>query len=266
LLKKTSAAIAALIPDGAVLVEFGSGASDKTRCLLDAAPQIAAYVPIDISLDALGNAAARLKSDYPALQITPLAGDFTTALQLPEAVNHLPKVGFFPGSTIGNFTPAEAVRFLRLARTLLGEDAVFIVGADVVKDVDVLKAAYDDAQGVTASFNKNLLARINRELNGDFDLDTFAHEARWNAELNRIEMHLVSRMDQIVNAAGHSFAFKMGETLHTENSHKFTADSFSALAAQAGWKVFTAWVSDAPQFAIYGLTPQPHHNLKGHRS
>jgi len=257
LLHQTSATIAALIPDGAVLVEFGSGASDKTRCLLDAAPQIAAYVPIDISEDALGNAAERLRVLYPALQIAPLAGDFTEALQLPHAVDHLPRVGFFPGSTIGNFAPEEAVRFLRLARTLLGEDAIFIIGADVVKDVATLQAAYNDEQGVTARFNKNLLTRINRELNGDFDLSTFHHEARWNAELSRIEMHLVSRVDQIVNAAGHSYAFKMGETLHTENSHKFTTESLSALAAQAGWTVFAAWVSDAPQFAIYGLTPQP---------
>ena len=257
LLRQVAGEIAASIPAGAALVEFGSGASDKTRLLLDAAPHIGAYVPIDISEDALAKAAGRLAASYPALPMLPVAGDFTTALPLPHAVRDLPKVGFFPGSTIGNFTPAEAVRFLRSARTLLGPDAVFIVGADVVKDSATLLAAYDDAQGVTARFNKNLLVRINRELHGDFDPATFDHQARWNAELNRIEMHLVSRIDQIVNAVGHAYAFKAGESVYTENSHKFTAESFGALAAQAGWQVSRAWTSAAPQFAIYRLTPQP---------
>lgn len=257
LLQRVAGEIAAAIPDGAVLVEFGSGASDKTCLLLDAAPRIAAYVPIDISDAALAGAAARLAARYPALPVLPLAGDFTTALQLPEPVRPLPKAGFFPGSTIGNFTPDEALRFLRAARALLGPDATFIVGADVVKDPATLLAAYDDAQGVTARFNKNLLARINRELRGDFDPATFDHQARWNAQSNRIEMHLVSRIDQIVNAAGQAYAFKAGESLHTENSHKFTADSFAALAAKAGWRVAAQWISDAPQFAIFQLTPQP---------
>ncbi|WP_295996556.1 L-histidine N(alpha)-methyltransferase [Rugamonas sp.] len=256
LLREVAADIGAGIADGAVLVEFGSGASDKTRLLLDAAPQIAAYVPIDISVDALDQAAARLARHYPALQVAPLAGDFTAELSLPEPVRPRPKVGFFPGSTIGNFTPPQAVAFLRSVRRLLGEDATLIVGADVVKDEATLVAAYDDAAGVTAGFNKNLLTRINRELGGDFDLDAFAHEARWNAALQRMEMHLVSRHDQIVNAAGHAFAFKAGESLHSENSHKFTAASFAALAAQAGWHVRQAWTSAAPQFAVYLLTPQ----------
>jgi dimethylhistidine N-methyltransferase len=253
LLQQVSGEIARAIPDGAVLVEFGSGASDKTCLLLDAAPQIAAYVPIDISVDALGNAAARLAARYPSLPVTPLAGDFTAALTLPTAFSRMPKVGFFPGSTIGNFTPDEAVGFLRSARSLLGPDAMFIVGADVVKDEATLLAAYDDAQGVTARFNKNLLVRINRELRGDFDPGTFEHEARWNAKLARMEMHLVSRIDQIVNAAGHSYAFKAGESLHTENSHKFTRTSFGELAERAGWRVAQEWISAAPQFAIFGL-------------
>jgi len=253
LLESVAGDIARSIPEGAVLVEFGSGASDKTCLLLDAAPQIAAYVPIDISEDALANAAARLAVRYPSLPVTPLAGDFTTALTLPAAVSQLPKVGFFPGSTIGNFTPDEAVSFLRSARALLGPDAVFIVGADVVKGEATLLSAYDDAEGVTALFNKNLLVRINRELGGDFDPDTFQHQARWNAKLARMEMHLVSRIDQIVNAAGQSHAFKAGESLHTENSHKFTRDSFAELAVRAGWQVTHEWISAAPQFAIFGL-------------
>jgi dimethylhistidine N-methyltransferase len=253
LLRNIAAAIAADIPEGAALVEFGSGASDKTRLILDAAPQIAAYVPIDISEDALEKAAARLKQYYPALQIAPLADDFTSAMQLPAAVQEHAKVGFFPGSTIGNFTPVQAVQFLRSVRRLLGPDAGLIIGADLVKEPATLVAAYDDAQGVTARFNKNLLARINRELGGDFDLDAFDHLAVWNAELQRMEMHLVSRADQIVNAAGETFAFKEGERLHTENSHKFTPASFAALAARAGWSVKHQWISAAPQFAVFSL-------------
>lgn len=253
LLQAIAHKLSADIPDEAVLVEFGSGASDKTRVILDAAPQIAAYVPIDISVDALDKAAARLKQHYPALSVAPLAGDFTQVLQLPAAVRARPKVGFFPGSTIGNFTPAQAVDFLRSVRSLLGEDALLIVGADLVKDAHTLVAAYDDAAGVTAQFNKNLLLRINRELQGDFDPDAFDHLAIWNAGERRMEMHLVSRADQLVNAAGHTFAFKAGERLHTENSHKFTTASFAELAVQGGWSVEREWVSAAPQFAIFSL-------------
>jgi dimethylhistidine N-methyltransferase len=253
LLHDIAAEIAAEIPDGAALVEFGSGASDKTRLILDAAPQIAAYVPIDISEDALDKAAASLRRHYPALQIVPLADDFTSAMQLPAAVRQHAKVGFFPGSTIGNFTPPQAVQFLRSVRRLLGSQARMIIGADMVKEEATLVAAYDDAAGVTARFNKNLLLRINRELGGDFDLDAFDHLALWNPVHQRMEMHLVSRVDQIVNAAGQTFAFKEGERLHTENSHKFTPASFAALAAQAGWTVTRQWISAAPQFAVFSL-------------
>jgi dimethylhistidine N-methyltransferase len=253
LLHDIAADIAADIPDGAALVEFGSGASDKIRLILDAAPQIAAYVPIDISEDALDKAAARLRRHYPALQIAPLADDFTSAMQLPATVHDRAKVGFFPGSTIGNFTPPQAVQFLRSVRRLLGDGARMIIGADMVKDEATLVAAYDDTEGVTARFNKNLLVRINRELGGDFDLDAFDHLALWNPQHQRMEMHLVSRADQIVNAAGQTFAFKEGERLHTENSHKFTPESFAGLAAQAGWSVTRQWISAAPQFAVFSL-------------
>jgi dimethylhistidine N-methyltransferase len=254
LLGEIASALAESIPANAALIEFGSGASDKTRLLLDAAPQLSAYVPIDISADALAHAVERLHARYPAIQVLPLEADFTAALALPVAVHDMPKVGFFPGSTIGNFTPEEAVRFLRGARRLLGEGATLIIGADVVKDEATLLAAYDDAEGITARFNQNLLVRINRELNGDFDLAQFAHQARWNAPAQRIEMHLVSRIDQIVSAAGQSFAFKAGESLHTENSHKFTPASFAALAWRAGWRVTQQWISNTPQFAIFCLT------------
>jgi dimethylhistidine N-methyltransferase len=256
LLKEIALEIAAGIPDGAALVEFGSGASDKTRVILDAAPQIAAYVPIDVSKEALEKAVAGLSLDYPELLISPVAGDFNGAIALPAAAQGRMKVGFFPGSTIGNLTQDEAVRFLRSARHLLGDDAQFIVGADLVKDEATLLAAYDDTQGVTARFNKNLLIRINRELEGDFDVDAFDHLAIWNAEQSRIEMHLVSRRDQIVNAAKHTFAFRRGERLHTENSHKFTTDSFAHLVARAGWSVNRQWISAAPQFAVFSLRPE----------
>ena len=253
LLTTIAADLAAAIPSDAVLVEFGSGASDKTRLLLDAAPQISAYVPIDISEDALRQATLRLNKAYPQLAVTPIAGDFTGVVQLPTALRHRPLVGFFPGSTIGNFTPPEARQVLKSMRAVLGPDALMIIGADMVKDEATLVAAYNDAAGVTAAFNKNLLARINRELDGHFDLDAFDHVAVWNAELERIEMHLVSRVDQIVTAAGHAFAFKSGERFHTENSHKFTLASFSRLAEEAGWRIQRQWLSRAPQFGVFTL-------------
>ncbi len=245
--------MAAAIPDGAALVEFGSGASEKTCLLLDAAPQIAVYVPIDISANALNKAAHQLNSKYPHLTVAPQIDDFTRALKLPRAADGLTRVGFFPGSTIGNFTPEQAVKFLRSARTLLGENAHFIVGVDLVKDPQILVAAYDDAQGVTGRFNKNLLTRINRELDGSFEVDGFEHLALWNAEQQRMEMHLVSRHEQTASVAGQTFHFGEGERLHTENSHKFTPESFAALAASAGWKVSQQWVSAAPEVALFTL-------------
>ncbi len=253
LLRDIAPEIAAAIPDGAVLIELGSGASDKTRLLLDAAPRIATYVPVDISPEALEMAAARLAEAYPELDIQPLAADFTRRIDLPASLRGRPLTGFFPGSTIGNFAPAEALDLLRGLRTLLGPQGRLIVGADMVKDEATLVAAYDDAGGVTAEFNKNVLRRINRELNGHFDLSAFDHLAVWNAALARMEMHLVSRHDQIVTAAGHSFAFKAGERLHTENSHKFTEASFRTLAEEAGWRVAARWISPAPEFAVFSL-------------
>jgi dimethylhistidine N-methyltransferase len=250
LLRDAAPEIAALIPDGAVLVEFGSGASVKTRILLDAAPQLSAYAPIDISRDALAEAVRALGRDYPDLLVAPLAEDFTAAIRLPEAVAGRPIVGFFPGSTIGNFAPEEARDFLLRARGLLGEGARFLVGLDLVKPEAELVAAYDDAIGVTAAFNKNLLARINRELGGDFDLEAFAHRARWNAGESRIEMHLESLRDQTVRAAGRSFRFAAGETLHTENSYKFTVEGFTRLAETAGWRPERWWASAHPAFGL----------------
>jgi dimethylhistidine N-methyltransferase len=255
LLRNIAAELAAGIPQGAALVEFGSGESAKTRLLLDAAPQLSPYVPIDINADVLNQASARLARDYPQLSIDPVVADFTGHFQLPAAAEGRPKVGFFPGSTIGNFDRDGAVRFLRSARQVLGDQAALLVGVDLVKDEATLSAAYDDSQGVTARFNKNLLMRINRELGGDFDPDAFDHLALWNPVHSCMEMHLVSRKDQIVNAAGHTFAFRSGERLHTENSHKFTTDSFAQLAARGGWSVANTWISDEPRVAMFRLEP-----------
>ena len=250
ILEHVAPEIAAEISPGAALVEFGSGASVKTRLVLDAAPQIAVYVPVDISLEQLEESAAELRRAYPALTVAPLAGDFTQGLKLPAAAESRPRTGFFPGSTIGNFEAVEAVRFLSTASTLLGEGAYLLIGADLVKDPQVLIDAYDDAQGVTAAFNKNLLARINRELDGGFDLDAFAHEARWNGAQSRIEMHLRSLKPQTVRVGSNEFEFEEGETIHTENSHKFTRDGFASLAEEAGWRQDRVWTDERALFAV----------------
>lgn len=254
LLREIAPEIAAHIPEDAALVEFGSGASTKTRLLLDAAPQVSVYAPIDISPTALEAAAASLRADYPALTVAPLVEDFTKAISPPRAARERRVVGFFPGSTIGNFAPPEAEALLRQARELLGEGALFVVGADVAKDPQVLIPAYDDAQGVTAAFNRNVLVHINRELGGTFDPAAFAHRAVWNAEESRIEMHLESVRDQIVMVGDHGFRFAAGETIHTENSYKYRPQTFEAIAARAGWVVARRWVSADPTFAIYLLT------------
>ena len=253
LLRRIAPEIAKLISPGAALVEFGSGASVKTRILLDAAPQIGVYTPLDISAAALDEAAAAIRRDYPTLTVAPLLEDFTRAITLPKAAQGRPVTGFFPGSTIGNFSPEEAHAFLAGARGLLGAGSRFLVGFDVVKAEPTLVAAYDDAQGVTAAFNKNLLTRINRELGADFDLEAFRHRAIWNAEASRIEMHLESLKDQQVRVAGQVFSFAKGETLHTENSAKFTLERFTALAQKAGWTLEASWLSDAPAFAVVSL-------------
>ena len=237
-----------------MLVEFGSGASEKTRYLLDAAKQIDTYVPVDISRSALEDAIARTAAAYPRLHVEPVLADFTGAFQLPVDPARGRRVGFFPGSTIGNFSREEATGFLGMARQMLGAGSRFVIGVDLVKGQEALIAAYDDSQGVTATFNKNLLVRINRELQGDFAVEEFDHAARWNEALSRIEMHLVSRRDQIVTVSGRAFAFKSGESIHTENSHKFTVGSFGELAQSSGWSVEKHWLSTGGEFAIFSLS------------
>jgi dimethylhistidine N-methyltransferase len=254
LLERIAPDIAASIPPGAALVELGSGASTKTRLLLDAAPQLGYYVPIDISETALALAAEAIADDYPLLKVEPLARDFTEGFELPATVRECPIVGFFPGSTIGNFPPREASALLYRARVTLGDDALFIVGADLAKDPAVLLRAYDDAQGVTAAFNLNLLIRINRELAGTFDLGAFTHRAVWNAAEGRIEMHLESTRDQNVLVGNELVRFARGESIHTENSYKYVPGQFTQLAARAGWRTERFWSSTAPAFGIFLLT------------
>ena len=241
---------AARFGEDAALVEFGSGASEKTRIVLDAATDLRAYVPIDISADALDAAARRIAEAYPALKVRPLVGDFLHLGALPAGIGAGRRVGFFPGSTIGNLERDEAVAFLRAARGLLGEDALFILGVDLAKDPETLVAAYDDAAGVTAAFNRNLLVRANRELGAGFDVDSFAHRARWNAAASRMEMHLETTRDMTVEIGGRRIAFTRGETIHTESSRKYTEASVRDLAAAAGWTVAGFEVSPAPSVAL----------------
>ena len=242
-----------ILPADTALVELGSGSSVKTRLLLDVLPAISAYVPIDISGEHLGAAAKRIAADYPALRVRPVVADFTAAISLPRDLEAVPKLLFFPGSTIGNFTLPEAQSLMMRLRRLPNL-AGFVVGADLVKDVDRLVTAYDDAEGVTAAFNRNLLVRMNRELDGEFDLEAFRHEARWNAPQSRIEMHLRSLRSQRVSVAGESFDFAEGETIHTEDSHKFTLDGFRTLARDVGWSPYEAWTDAASLFSVHVLT------------
>ncbi len=253
ILERHAGEIARLIPPGAAMVEFGAGSSAKTRILLRAAPHVFTYVPVDISGAYLTAEAAQLRADMPNLQVLPVVADFTRPFALPEELGNGPRVGFFPGSTIGNFEPHEANALLRHAATLLGPGALFIVGVDLVKDVDVLTAAYNDAAGVTAAFNLNLLTRINRELAGGFDLSAFRHRAWYNADQRRIEMHLVSLARQKVRACGKSFEFWRGETIHTENSYKYTVESFRSRALGAGWTHGTTYVDEKNYFSVHAL-------------
>jgi L-histidine N-alpha-methyltransferase len=245
--------IAALVPQDGALVEFGSGSSAKVRLLLARMPTLAAYVPVDISGEFLGEEAQRLRAEHPRLRVVPVAADFTKRFTLPSEVAGLRPAGFFPGSTIGNFDPEDARAFLRNAAGVLGSGAPLVVGVDLVKDEEVLSRSYDDAQGVTAAFNLNLLVRANRELRADFDLDAFAHHAFFDEDKQRIEMHLVSRKAQEVHVADETIAFGEGETIHTENSYKYTLDSFRKLAAESGWRSVEAWTDPARLFSVHVL-------------
>jgi dimethylhistidine N-methyltransferase len=252
ILSARSSEIAAIIPEGAALVEFGAGATTKVRLLLQHC-RIGAYVPVDISGDFLKAQAGVLQRDFPTLRVAPVVADFTASFDLPQAVAGMPKVGFFPGSTLGNFEPHEASAFLRSARNILGPGALMLIGVDLEKSDRVLHAAYNDAAGVTARFNLNLLTRIDRELGGDFDLAAFTHRAIYNRERHRIEMHLVSRKAQTVRILGKSVSFRAGESIHTENSYKYSLDRFNTLAKSTGWTPQSSWTDNDNLFSVHAL-------------
>lgn len=246
--------IAALIGPQAHLVELGSGPSTKVRILLDAAPQLASYVPVDISSAYLVRTAYAVARDYPDLHVAPVSADFTTKFALPPLIRTGRVFGFFPGSTIGNFSPAEARALLRSFGATLGSGSGLLIGADLKKDRDVLHAAYNDRAGITAAFNLNILQRINRELDGDFDLGAFKHKAIYNEKEGRIEMHLVSLKAQVVRIGTHVFEFEAGETICTEYSYKFAIDDFKSLAASAGYACRAAWTDSKAYFGVFYLT------------
>ncbi|ABE62458.1 conserved hypothetical protein [Nitrobacter hamburgensis X14] len=252
ILRAHAAEIAAILPQHAALVEFGAGAATKARLLLGAS-EFAAYVPVDISGDFLNAQARGLRKDFPHLQIYPVTADFTTPFVLPDRIRTMPKVGFFPGSTLGNFEPHEACRFLRGARDILGEGAYMLIGVDLEKDERMLYDAYNDAAGVTARFNLNMLVRINRELGGNFDLSAFTHRAIYNRERHRIEMHLISKRPQTVRLQGRSISFRSGESIHTESSYKYSLDRFSALAKGSGWTPTASWTDPDAMFSVHAL-------------
>lgn len=248
---------AALIPKDSAVVEFGAGSATKTPILLDAISP-AFYVPVDISGDYLEHSAAQLSADFPGLPVLPVTADFTRSFVLPDLIDDFPRLGFFPGSTIGNFVPRSATDLLRHFRELLGTGAQLLIGMDRVKPVERLIAAYDDPDGVTARFNLNLLERINRELDGDIPLDAFRHEARWNDILSRIEMHLVATRDVEFTVSGRPFAFKAGSSIHSENSHKYGRRGARLLLLAGGWTPIAEWSDPAGDWAIVLAEAQPN--------
>ena len=255
ILQDNAGDIAKLISPGAALVEFGSGSNKKARILLASTPVLAAYVPVDICGEMVEQEAAELRPDCPYLNVHPVTADFTQDFELPEEAKSAPlRVGFFPGSTIGNFEPHEAAAFLRNAAKILGPNSKLIIGADLIKDAEILNAAYNDEAGITAEFNLNLLVRMNRELGGTFKLDTFEHHAFFNRERNRVEMHLASLKRQKVKVAGECFEFRAGETIHTESSYKYSVESLGALARGVGWTPSGVWTDEKKYFSIQAFT------------
>lgn len=253
ILEAKARSIAELTPPGSVLIEYGSGSSRKTQILLENLTSLAAYIPIDVSKSALIDAKLRLNKLFPALNVLPFEGDFTQEITLPPNLSQRPRLGFFPGSTIGNFTPPEAAKLLAKMGTNIRRDGRLILGVDLVKDEQVFVAAYNDKAGVTAAFNLNLLERANREIEADFNLTQFAHEAIFNPDQSRVEMHLVSLRKQIVNIGDCSFTFQEGERIHTENSYKYTVPQFQALAKSAGWLPHEVWTDNRDLFSLHEL-------------
>lgn len=243
LLQSCRADLATRVGPHMVVIEFGAGSATKTPLLLGAIDP-AAYVPIDISGDYLRASADILQKQFPALKVMPIEADFTQPVSLPEEIRHLARLGFFPGSTIGNFVPRSSVDLLRHMRSILGEGAKLLIGFDRIKSTDILIPAYDDAAGITADFNLNLLRRINREMDGSIPVDAFAHDVRWNDMQARVEMHLRCERDVAFTVAGEAFVMKAGDSIHTENSHKYDLRGLRLLLRASGWTPLTDY-SDA---------------------
>ncbi len=254
ILQAQAGALSKSISTGGALVELGSGASVKTRLLIDATPHLDLYVPVDVAEDFLRDTSSKLALDYSGLSVRPMVADFTHSLELPKDLSDMPKTVFFPGSTIGNLDQDQAVALLSSIRAWDGIYR-FILGADLVKPTDVLIPAYDDAAGVTAEFNLNLLRRLNREIGATFDLATFRHEVRWNADESRVEMHLRSEVDQSVRIADTTVYFEAGETIHTENSRKYTVEGIHRLAKASGWKIEAFYTDAQAWFAVIVFSP-----------
>jgi L-histidine N-alpha-methyltransferase len=252
LLETYGAAIAQLAGDVDILVEFGSGSSRKTSLLIDALNGLDIYIPIDVSESFLAEAAKRLEAEHDGLTVKPLVGDFMR-MRDTAGTPRGAMLGFFSGSTIGNLTHEEARDFLVNAAHLLGRDSTFLIGVDLKKSLDILLPAYDDDGGVTAAFSLNMLARINRELDGDFDTTQFAHRAVYNEAKGRIEIYLESLTEQTVQVCGRRFSFARAERIHTENSHKYSVPEFQALALSAGWRPVEAWTDPDQLFSLHLL-------------
>lgn len=252
LLPKVAKQLALILGGEITVIEFGAGSLKKIQPLLDRIDAIQTFIPIDIAEDFLHQQCRQLRKAYPDIEITPISGDFTQPLDLPEVRDGI-KMGFFPGSTIGNFSPEDAVDFLRNAGKTLGADSHLLIGVDTKKSPNILHQAYNDNQEVTAKFNLNVLQRINRELDGDFDLSAFEHYAFYNAPKGRVEMHLVSADKQKVSIANQVFHFNQGETIHTECSYKYNPDEFCALAAEANWHCEHTWMSSNSFFSLHLL-------------
>ena len=256
ILRQYGGEIASLVGPGRAVIEFGSGSSTKTPLLLNAIDP-AAYVPIDISGDFLRSSAAALAEGFSGLPVMPIEADFLDPIRLPRTLDGIPRLGFFPGSTIGNLVPEKAVDLLRSMNANLGDGALLLIGMDRIKDVDILIPAYDDAHGVTARFNLNLLIRINRELEGDIPVDDFRHRALWNEQAGRIEMHLEAQRNCSFTVAGRKFECAAGETIHTENSHKYGPRESRLMLAAAGWHPIAQWSDPDDLFMLVLAEARP---------
>ena len=254
ILGRHAADMAAVAGPHRAVIEFGIGSAAKSQLLLDSLDRPACFVPIDISPEALNRAAEDLRQRFPMLPIMPLVADFTGPVRLPPSLPATGRLAFFPGSTIGNFEPADAASFLSNVARTVGPDGALLIGVDLKKPTDILIPAYDDADGVTAAFNLNLLARLNRELDADFDIAHFSHEARYDADHGRVEMHAVSRRRQTVTVAGTAYRFEDGESIRTECSYKYTLPEFRLLARTAGWHPRATWTDERELFSVHYLS------------